>query len=79
MGILTTLLTLPVSGPIRGALWVAEKIHEAAEDQRLDPGAIKRELGALERRLLAGEIDEEAFETAEAALLDLLDEAERRA
>jgi hypothetical protein len=76
--LLSTLLTLPVSGPIRGALWVVGKIHEAAEDRLLDPGAIKREFADLERRLLAGEIDEKTFEAAEAKLLDLLEQAERR-
>ncbi len=79
MGLLTTLLTLPVSGPVRGAVWVLEKVHEAAEAQVYDPAAIKRELVDLERRLEAGEIDEAAFEAAEEVLLDRLDEAARRA
>jgi hypothetical protein len=78
MGILTTLLTLPVSGPVKGTMWVLEKVHEAAEAQYYDPGAIKRDLVDLERRLEAGEIDEETFEAAEEILLDRLDEAARR-
>lgn len=78
MGILSTLLTLPVSGPIKGALWVAQKIHESAEAELHDPAAIKRALIDMERRLDAGEIDEETFEAAETVLLDRLMEAQRR-
>ena len=78
MGLLTSLLTLPVAGPIKGALWVMRQVHEAAEAEFYDPGAIKRALVALERQLDAGEIDEETFEQAEALLLDRLDAAVQR-
>ena len=64
MGLLSTLLTLPVSGPVKGALWTVGKVVEAAEAEFYDPAAIRRELAALERRLEAGEIDEDAFEAA---------------
>lgn len=77
MGLLTTLLTLPVSGPVKGALWVAEKVHDAAYAQLHDPAAVKRALAELERQVDAGEIDEDAFEAAEAVLLDRLEEAQR--
>lgn len=78
MGLLTSLLTLPVAGPIKGALWVMEQVHEAAEAEFYDPGAIKRALVVLERQLDAGEIDEETFEQAEALLLDRLEAAVQR-
>jgi hypothetical protein len=78
MGLLTSLLTLPVAGPIKGALWVMGQVHEAAEAEFYDPGAIKRALVTLERQLDAGEIDEETFEEAEALLLDRLDAAVQR-
>ena len=78
MGLLTSLLTLPVTGPIRGAAWVMQQVHEAAEAEFYDPGHIKRALVALERRLEAGEIDEDQFETEEAVLLDRLEQAGRR-
>lgn len=75
MGLLTTLLTLPVSGPLKSVMWVAQKIHETAEAEFNNPAAIKAALAALEARLVAGEIDEDAFEAAEAALLDRLEAA----
>lgn len=76
MGLLTTLLTLPISGPVRGAMWVAEKIHEAALSEFHDPRAIKAALTDLERALDAGEIDDDAYEAAESELLDRLEAAQ---
>lgn len=72
MGLLRGLLTLPVTGPALGALWVARQIQEAAEQEFYDPAAIKRALSDLEARLDAGEIDEAAFEAAELELIERL-------
>jgi len=72
MGVLTKLLTLPVSGPVAGAVWVARQVHEAAEAQVNDPAAIRRELAALEVELEAGRLDEAAFEAREMVLLQRL-------
>ena len=75
MGLLSKLLTLPVAGPMRGALWVAGQVHDAATAELNDPAAIRAALTELERRLEAGEIDEETYEAEEEALLDRLDAA----
>lgn len=72
MGLLTSLLTLPVSGPVRSALWIAAKVHEAADAELRNPAAIRQALASLEADLEAGRIDEDAFEEAEAVLLDRL-------
>lgn len=77
MGLLTSLLTLPVAGPIKGALWLADKIHDQALQAMNDPAEIKRELLRLERALEAGEIDEDAYEEAELALLTRLRDAQK--
>lgn len=69
MGLLRSLLTLPVAGPAAGALWVARQVHEAADREIHDPAAIRRTLRALEQELEAGRIDEETFEEAEHVLL----------
>ncbi len=69
MGLLRGLATLPVTGPLRGAGWLAAKIHEAAEAEYSDPAAIRRALGALEDALLKGEIDEDTFEAREIELI----------
>lgn len=74
MGLLRSLVTLPVAGPLKGSVWVARKIHEAAEQQFNDPGAIRRELRRLEAALMAGDISEEAYDDAELRLLTRLKE-----
>lgn len=79
MGLLTTLLTLPVSGPAKAAWWIAEKLHEQALAELNDPKAIKDALASLEKRLLAGEIDEAEFEEQELALLTRLRDIQRAA
>jgi len=66
------LLAAPITAPLNSALWVAEKIHEAALDAYTDPAEIRRALGRLERQLLAGEISEDAYEEAELLLLQRL-------
>ncbi|MFF3786160.1 gas vesicle protein GvpG [Streptomyces sp. NPDC001933] len=73
MGLLTQLATLPLA-PVRGVAWVMERVVEAAENEYYDPAPVERELAALERALVAGEIDEEAFDQREDELLDRLDE-----
>lgn len=75
MGVLRTLLTFPASVPVAGTLWVARKIHDAADAELRDPAAIRRTLGELEAELDAGRITEDEFEDAEAVLLERLSEA----
>lgn len=69
MGVLRSLLLAPVSGPMKGTLWVAGKIQETAEREFNDPAAIRKALASLEQRLLAGEISEEGYDAAETELL----------
>ncbi|MFE2225741.1 gas vesicle protein GvpG [Streptomyces kronopolitis] len=73
MGLLSQLATLPLA-PVRGVAWVMERVVDAAEEEYYDPAPIERELAALERALLAGEIDEETFDRREDELLDRLEE-----
>lgn len=68
MGLFKLLLS-PVTGTLDAALWVAEKVHDAALDSFHDPALIKKELILLEQQLLAGEITEEEYEAAEELLL----------
>ncbi len=78
MGLLRSLLGLPVSGPLKAAVWVAESVREAALAEYNDPAAIRAALVDLERRLDAGEIDEDAYEAAEQVLLDRMEAAMQR-
>ncbi|WP_419897211.1 gas vesicle protein GvpG [Roseomonas sp. USHLN139] len=66
------LLTLPASGPISGLVWIAQRIATLVDDEQSDPARVEAALLALERRLEAGEIDEAAYDAAEAPLLEEL-------
>jgi len=72
MGVLGSLLGLPVTGPLLGLGWLARRIAEAADQEMADPARIEADLLALEQLLEAGEIDEPAFEAREAELLEEL-------
>ncbi|PBC70472.1 gas vesicle protein GvpL/GvpF [Streptomyces sp. TLI_235] len=73
VGLLTQILTLPLA-PVRGTVWVLERIVETAENEYYDPAPVERELAELESDLLAGRIDEETFDRREDELLDRLDD-----
>ncbi|MEU6708823.1 gas vesicle protein GvpG [Streptomyces wuyuanensis] len=74
MGLLGELLLLPAA-PVRGTFWVLRQVADEAERRYYDPSTIRRELAQLERRLEAGEIDEEEFDRREDELLDRLEQA----
>ncbi|WP_055552148.1 gas vesicle protein GvpG [Streptomyces sp. NBRC 110028] len=77
MGLLTGLLTFPLA-PVRATAWVAGQVLEAAEREYYDPAPVRRALAELEQELLAGRIDEDAYDRRENELLDRLEELERR-
>jgi hypothetical protein len=78
MKFLVDLLTAPVTMPLKGLVWVAEKVAENAEDQIYDENRIRGQLMELELQLDLGEIDEEGYMEAEEALLDRLRIARER-
>lgn len=71
MGLLTALLTLPVTGPVKGVAWIAQQVADLAEDEMAasDP---RRELAELERARMFGEISEEDYRRREEALWERL-------
>ena len=69
IGLLRTVLLLPIKGPLDGVVWVAGKIDETAQREWRDPGTIRLALRDLEDRLLAGTISEADYDSAEADLL----------
>jgi hypothetical protein len=72
MGFLTDLLTFPVLGPIKGVVWIAEKVAEQADRELYDEEAVRGQLMELELRYDLGEIGEEEYLAAEEALLERL-------
>jgi Gas vesicle protein G len=71
MGLLTGLLTLPLA-PVRGTVWLAERVLEQAEREAGDEAAVRRRLLELEMRHDLGEIDDAEYAREEDELLTLL-------
>jgi hypothetical protein len=72
MGLVRKLLTLPVSGPADGVLWLAARVAEAADAQRNDPALLRAALVEAEARLVAGEMSEDDYDLIETDLLTRL-------
>jgi hypothetical protein len=58
--------------PIRGIIWIGEKIAEQAEHELYDEGAVREQLMQLELIYDMGEMSEEEYLAAEAVLLERL-------
>ena len=71
MGLITGLLTLPLA-PVRGTVWLAERIQEQAEAELYDESAIRAGLLEIEAARQAGTVDEQELAEAEDALIERL-------
>ncbi|HEX6808592.1 MAG TPA: gas vesicle protein GvpG [Gemmatimonadaceae bacterium] len=69
MGLLSKLLTFPVSGPIAGIRWSLEMVERTAREEMTDDTAIKEELMELQLALESGEIDDAVYRSREADLM----------
>jgi hypothetical protein len=72
VGLISEVFLLPFA-PVRGSGWVIRQVLSEAERLYYDPATVRAELGQLEERLEAGEIDEETFDRQEDELLDRLE------
>lgn len=71
MGLISGLLTLPLA-PVRGTVWLAERIQEQAEHELYDEDVIRGQLMELEEARQSGEYDEADVAAAEDILLERL-------
>jgi hypothetical protein len=71
VGLITGLLTLPLA-PVRGTVWIAERILEQAEAELDDEGAIMTQLMEIDAAREAGELTEQEAAEAEDILLERL-------
>jgi Gas vesicle protein G len=71
VGLISGLLLLPLA-PIRGTVWIAEKIYEQAESDFYDERTIQAQLLEIDRARQAGEIDEQTAAEAEDILVERL-------
>ena len=77
MSIIGRVATAPFVGPIKGVMWIVQTLAEHAERELYDEDNIRKDLLRLEQRYDLGEIAIEDFESAEAELLERLNEARR--
>ncbi len=59
--------------PLKGVIFIAEKINEVIEKETSDEGAIKERLMALQLKFEMDEISEEEYDEREDELLKLLE------
>jgi len=71
MGLFTALITLPLA-PVRGTVWIAEKLQEQAELELYDESAIEAGLLELQAARESGLYEESEIEQAEDALIERL-------
>ena len=77
MGLFVGLLTLPLA-PLRGVIWIAEKIQQQAELELYDENRIRAQLVEVELAYETGTIDEETYIRLEEELLERLRESRAR-
>jgi hypothetical protein len=72
MGVLTGLLLLPLA-PLRGTIWLAERLAEAAERELDEEATARRLLVEAEIAFETGELSEAEYEQVEDELLERLE------
>jgi hypothetical protein len=77
MGFLTGLVLLPLA-PLRGTIWLAERLTEVAERELDDEAAVRRLLVEAEIAFESGELTEQEYELIEDELLERLELARER-
>lgn len=71
MGLVTGLFTWPLA-PLRGVIWVGERLQEQAEQELDDPSAIRRRLREVQAARDAGTISDQEAADQEAEILGRL-------
>jgi len=64
--------------PIKGLVWVADKLKDMAESEMTDDSRIHEELLELQMRFELDEMTEEEYLSKEAELMDRLEEIRER-
>ena len=61
-----------ILSPLKGLMWIAEKIDEMAENEISDEGKLMDELMTLQLQFELDEIEEDEYDKREAEILDRL-------
>ena len=74
MGLLSSILLAPFTGPIDGTMWTLDKVQRAVQEQLVDDTPIKEDLMRLQLDLEAGEIDDDEYIMREGEIMKRLRE-----
>ena len=72
MGLFTGLLLLPLA-PLRGTIWIAERLMQYAEEELGDEALARRLLAEAELAYERGELSEAEYEVVEDELLERIE------
>lgn len=74
MGLLSSILLAPFTGPIDGTMWTLDKVQRAVQEQLVDDTPIKEDFMRLQIELDAGEIDDDEYLVRETEIMRRLRE-----
>ncbi len=77
MGLLSSILLAPFTGPWDGTMWTLDKVRRAVEEELTDDTQVKEDLMRLQLELEAGDIDDDEYLVQEAAIMARLREVRR--
>jgi len=72
MGLFTGLLLLPLA-PVRGTVWIAERLMDYAEHELGDEQTVRRLLAEAELAYESGELTDAEYEAVEDELLERIE------
>lgn len=74
MGLLSSILLAPFTGPIDGTMWTLDKVQRAVQEQLVDDTPIKEDLMRLQLELESGDIDDDEYLVREREIMQRLRE-----
>lgn len=74
MGLLSSILLAPFTGPWDGTMWTLDKVRRAVEEELTDDSPVKEDFMRLQLELEAGDIDDDEYLVREQAIMQRLRE-----
>lgn len=74
MGLLSSILLAPFTGPWDGTMWTLDKVRRAVEEELTDDSAVKEDFMRLQLELEEGEVDDDEYIVREQAIMQRLRE-----
>lgn len=74
MGLLSSILLAPFTGPWDGTMWTLDKVRRAVEEELTDDTSVKEDLMRLQLELEGGDISDDEYLEREQAIMQRLRE-----